>query len=442
MRQLVMHYKPAAPEAIDAGRAVRLHFNMEKAGIAEFTLTAACDGDWLIEGRESAMLQVLLNGFYNQDIILFYGDRWLEYPRLLGYLEEGSYELELRFHELSSPGTRQAKAKEAVIHRVDRDSEPGLVYRYAPLLYGRNLEHPAESRYTDTPLLMFYSLEQGEAGTVLEYHVIYSHEDEGTPAPMLMAKWGRLTDIEWTLRVVLGPDGGLVEATYQGLHHVTTEFRGEYMLGGHPALQSASAHGMVTDIPTSGYRLMLAPVYRWNPAVEPRERVMDAFPFTYRMMGWEFQRHRNLSQLIAVGTGSEPWQVTDVRDYLYVQTSKRAAEPTLQKRTCVDVRVRLKGSDTVYSSSFGDWRIGEFRAAYNGPYEWFSTTVKLPKGTVMSDVEAIEAELLEGGDRTVAVRGLKAFMLEEDCMPTVSVETQKELVLTADAPVGRLWCAL
>ncbi|MFE5322000.1 hypothetical protein ACFQ88_25335 [Paenibacillus sp. NPDC056579] len=439
MKRQVMRFEPGAPAIIDAGQEVKLHFDMDEAGIAEFMLTAACDGDWLVEGRESVMLQVLLNGEYNQDMILFYGDRWLEYPRLLGYLEAGSYEVELRFHGLSSPGTRQAKVKEAAVHWVERDSELGLVYRYAPLLYGRELGHPVESRYTDTPLLVFYTLERNEAGTVLEYQVLYSHEDEGTPAPMLMAKWGRLTDIEWTLRVVLGRDGEWIGATYQGLHHVTTEFKGLTMLGGHPVLQSASAHGMVTDVPTSGYRLLLTPVYRWNPAAEPRERAMDAFPFTYRMMAWEYQRHRYLSQLPAVGTGAEPWQVMDVRDYLYVQTSKWAHEPALQKATSIDVRVKLKGSDAIYSSSFGDWQLAGFRAVYNGPYEWFSTTVKLPSGTVISDIEEIAAVWLEGGDRIVTVRGLKAFMLNDDYLPGVAIETSKELTMSADEPIGRLW---
>ncbi|WP_079913141.1 hypothetical protein [Paenibacillus sp. 32352] len=441
MKQRMMIYEPAVPVLVDAGQELKLKFQMDKAGLAEFALTAACDGDWLIEGKESVLLQVLLNGEYNQVVVLFYGDRWLKYPRLLGYLEPGDYELELRFHEQSSPGTRQAAVKAAAIYRVDRDSSLGMIYRYAPMLYGRDLGHPVESRYTDTPLLMLYTLTQGEDRTVIEYHVLYSHEDEGTPAPMLMSKWGRLTDIEWTLRIVLGRDGKIIETVYQGLHHRTTPFRGEFVLGGHPALQSASAHGMVTDVPTSRYRMLLAPVYCWNPAIEPRERVMDAYPYTYQMMAWELERHRRLSQVIAMGTGSEPWQVTDVREYLFVQTSKWAEDPALQNRTCVDIRVRLKGSTAVYSSSFGDLRAGEFRAAYTGPYEWFATTVKLPAGTVLGDIEAIEAELLGGGDHAVTVRGLKAFMLEADYLPGDAVETLVELRLTVDEPVGSLWCA-
>jgi len=441
MRELVLTYKSDVPEVIDRDQSVQVAFALNEPGFAEFTLTASCDGDWQVEERESVMLQVWVNGEYNQDVVLFYGERWLEYPRLLGYLDAGDYEVELRFHELSSPLTKQAQVKAAEVHRVSRDSELGLVYRYAPVLYGRNLGHPAESTYTDTPMVVFYSLESDSTGTILEYQVLYSHEDEGTPAPMLMAKWGRLTDIEWTLRVELDRDHEVVKATYQGLHHVTTEYLGGSLLGGHPVLQAASAHGMVTDVPTSGYRFLITPAYRWNPAAEPRERVMDAFPFTYQMMAWEYMRHRKLSQLIAAGDGSEHWQVRDVRDYLYVQTSKWIEDAGLKKRTCVDIRVRLKGSDITYSSSFGHWQMGDFKAAYDGPYEWFSTTVQLPQGTTVNDIASVEVELWEGGADTVKVRGLKAFMLDESYVPGMAVETGEELVLTGASPVAGLWCA-
>jgi hypothetical protein len=439
MKQQLQLVRPDLPAVIDADREVRFSFLMDRAGFAELTLTAACDGDWMAVDAESVLLRVVLNGVYNQDIILFYGKRWLEYPRLLGYLEAGTYEVKLQFHELSSPLTQMAEVKEAAVTWVDPNSELGLVYRYAPILYGRNLGHPVESRYTDTPMVMFYTMETTEKGTILEYQVLYSHEDEGTPAPMLMAKWGRLTDIEWTLRVELDPNGEVSKFTYQGLHHVTTDYRGVYKLGGHPALQSASRHGMVTDEPESGYRLLLAPIYRWNPAAEPRERAMDAYPFTYQMMAWEIDRHRRLGQLAPIGNGMEPWQVEDVRDYLYVQTSKWAGNPALQNQTCIDICVQLKNSETVFSSTFGDWRAGEFRAAYTGPYEWFSTTVKLPKGTAMEDIEAIEARLLDGGDLEVTVRGLKAFMLNENYLPLPALETDGEMKLTLDQPVGKLW---
>jgi hypothetical protein len=157
------------------------------------------------------------------------------------------------------------------------------------------------------------------------------------------------------------------------------------------------------------------------------------------MMAWEIDRHRRLGQLAPIGNGMEPWQVEDVRDYLYVQTSKWAGNPALQNQTCIDICVQLKNSETVFSSTFGDWRAGEFRAAYTGPYEWFSTTVKLPKGTAMEDIEAIEARLLDGGDLEVTVRGLKAFMLNENYLPLPALETDGEMKLTLDQPVGKLW---
>ncbi|MBJ8192433.1 hypothetical protein JDS79_37420, partial [Bacillus cereus] len=95
---------------------------------------------------------------------------------------------------------------------------------HTPLLYGRNLSHPYENRFTDTPLVLFYSIEVNEGKTVIEYQMMFSHEDEGTPAPLLMSKWGRTTDIEWMYRVELDAEDNVLEAVFQGAHHITTAF--------------------------------------------------------------------------------------------------------------------------------------------------------------------------------------------------------------------------
>ncbi|MCZ8514501.1 hypothetical protein O9H85_19160 [Paenibacillus filicis] len=91
----------------------RLSFTLEAPCFAELHLTARSESDWCRTNGESALLQLTLNGIYNQDIVLFYGNRPLVYPRGLGWLEPGSYELKLSWHPASSPEVRRAFIEEA-----------------------------------------------------------------------------------------------------------------------------------------------------------------------------------------------------------------------------------------------------------------------------------------------------------------------------------------
>ncbi|MCZ8514500.1 hypothetical protein O9H85_19155 [Paenibacillus filicis] len=285
---------------------------------------------------------------------------------------------------------------------------------------------------------MFYTLTEEPVSTTIEYHIIYSHEDAGTPAPLLLSKWGRLTDIEWTYRVVLDAEGVVQEAVYQGPHHVTSRFRGLYGLGGLPMLQAATDNGMVTDIPDSSYRFLLAPVMRWEPHREPRERIMDAFPFTYPMMAWEALRHERPE----VPANPATTALADPRCYLYVQTSKMTGRPEQNQGTSIDIRVKLKDDDRWYSSSFGDLRLDGFRAAYDGPYPQFSTTVKLYDGIALNRIERIEAVLLPVGAGAITVKGLKAFFLGPDYLPERPLIVEGEWKLSRRRPSAPLWQAL
>ena len=409
-------------------------FALEKAGFAEIRVLAKADSDWSKEGCESAALRIHVDGRYNQDLILFGGSDPLVYPRLLGYYEPGTYRVQFQFQrDISSPGVDKAYIQSVEVQTIASDSELYRIYRHAPILYGRNLHHPYESRYTDTPMVLFYWLEEGEGETAIEYHMMFSHEDGGTPGAMLMSKWGRTSDIEWVYRVVLDADGKVKSAIYQGPHHKTTEFAGRTDLGGHPVLQVATVNGNVSDQVTSQYRFLLPPVYRWDPAREPRERVMDAFPFTYRVTAQEMLR-QHPRELPPVANS---FQLTDLRHYLYVQCCKLPDDP--EKQTCVDIQVKLRSTGHWYSSSFGDLRYGNFRAAYTGPYPHFATTVKLPPGTTLEDIEEICAVLLEGGADAVLVPELKAFFLTDDYTPGEAVVAKGECRLTREEPKRRLW---
>ena len=419
---------------IREGRALDVKFRLEEAGIVEVDLLARSESDWRVEKFESSALRLYVQGEYNQDVILFYGDRPFRYKRLLGFLEAGDYELRIEFNrDISSPEVVRAFVENVEWNVVTRESELFAVYRHAPVLYGRNLTHPYENRFTDTPLLLFYRIEPEGDRTAIEYHIIFSHEDEGTPTPLLMSKWGRTTDIEWIYRVVLDERGEAVEATYQGLKHVTGHHRGNRALGGHPVLQSASAHGMVIDEVKSDYRFLFPPARRWNPEAEPRERVMDDFPFTYQVTAWEMLRQYPVEQPVIANS----FHLADLRHYMFVQSAKVTERDS--ERTSIDIQVKLKGRDGWFSSSFGDLRYGNFRCSYDGPYAQFSTAVKLPPGTSFADIEQICAVWLPGGEDSVLVPEFKAMFLDEQYAPGETVYGQGPVRVTKEEPRQTVW---
>ncbi|MNW33921.1 hypothetical protein D3C74_108870 [compost metagenome] len=438
---------------LSPGNGFRFRFSMPEDGYAELDLFARSDSDWAATDRESAFVRLYLNEAYNQDVILYYGSSQGVYTRLLGYLKEGDYEVYAEFRELESAPLVSRAWIDGVELRCVADSSPrSLIYRHTPLLYGRNLSHPYENRFTDTPLVLFYSVEGNEEKTVIEYQMMFSHEDEGTPAPLLMSKWGRTTDIEWMYRVELDAEDNVVEAVFQGAHHITTAFNGNYDLGGHPVLQSATTNGNFKDDITSDYRFMLPPAFQWKPEEEPREAVMSRFPFAYQVTGWEMERQQELEM---------PSQASSItlahqRSYVFIQTSKRplrdsdrestpGSKPGFNRReedACVDIQLRLHGSEQWYSSCHHDLRLGDFRAAYEGAESHFSTTIKLSGEAVLEDIAEIRAVLLEGGADSMEVAGLCAFTLNEDNLPQFpGIRTDRVIELTRLQPVGVLWAA-
>ncbi|MGG4217196.1 hypothetical protein ABEW32_03070 [Paenibacillus jamilae] len=438
---------------LSTGNGFRFMFSMPEDGFAELDLLARSESDWAATDRESAFVRLYLNDVYNQDVILYYGSSLGVYTRLLGYLKEGEYEVYAEFRELeSAPLVSRAWIDGVELRCVADSSARSLIYRHTPLLYGRNLSHPYENRFTDTPLVLFYSVAEEEKRTIIEYQMMFSHEDEGTPAPLLMSKWGRTTDIEWMYRVELDADGSVLSAVFQGPHHITTAFQGSYDLGGHPILQSATTNGNFTDHITSGYRFMLTPSFQWKPEEEPREAVMSRFPFAYQVTQWEMERQQELEMpALASSLALAPQ-----RSYVFIQTSKYpvlgteggralASRPGFNRReedACVDIQLRLHGSDQWYSSCHYDLRFGDFRAAYEGAESFFSTTVKLSGEPALDDIAEIRAVLLEGGADRIQVAGLYAFMLSENYLPQQpGIRTDRVIELTRDTPTGILWTA-
>ncbi|MBI3962428.1 MAG: hypothetical protein HY335_06735 [Deinococcus sp.] len=414
-----------------SGPAFTCPFTLSSPGEVLLALTAAVpDTNWSAKGREAAAVRIFLDGAYHQDVVLFAGAEPFTYRRGLGEVPAGTHHLEMAFSEpVASPNSQRAELLDLEVMPLALDEELALVYRYAPLLHGRRLKHPYENGQTDTPLVAFHRRWPTEKGLRIEYQMIWSHEDAGTSASALLARWGHVSDIEWIFRVTVGPDGALLEQEYQGPEHVTTPFRGRFELGKHPVLQTATINNNVTDRITSAHRFLLLPEAAW-PAGRAREAVMAAHPWTYRISALEVARQVGFQR---PGDPSQP-AVSDLRNYLWLELDRSTLSGSAGLLG-LEAQVQLRFSHW-YRSSFGKPLLAKRE---DGPY---STAVKLPDGTRPEEITAIAAALappVVGGK--LLVRGpLSAFMLDEQYLPSRSLAvTCREVILSRGSSQATLW---
>ncbi|UFT99044.1 hypothetical protein KO561_17940 [Radiobacillus kanasensis] len=374
-----------------------LSIKINEQGYYALELVASAPTSWKEVNHESLMVRVYVNGAHHQDIILFYGKQHFSYRRFLGELEPGNYQLSFEYFSPRSAMEDAAWLDEVRVEKLTFNENEQLAYKYSPKLYGRSVYSDYDNLYTDTPLEMIYFIEDWDKGKFIEYQMVFSHEDEGTPAQFLMAKWGRLLDIEYMVRVYLNALNEVDHVMYQGPHHVNTLYQKELLDGRRPILQTATCNGNFSDEITSDYSFFFLPSYEWKKEKEPREVVMERFPYVNDVMDWEAQR-----QLTPPNPDYN--QVLDLENYLFIQSSiwdVNLGQPT------IDFICKLEGEETIYSSSFDGLQFGSFWAAYTGPYHHFGTAIPLPIGKKYEDVEKIEVRLINDNVTSVTVKNVK-----------------------------------
>ncbi len=126
---------------------------------------------------------------------------------------------------------------------IGRDAPEHTALSHSPILRARpgSLE-----KFSDLPMVTWYSTEPSPRGTWIRYSVIFTNEDGGTPPDRLMATWGRLTDIEYVFGVEIDAAGRVLAEEYQGPDHKYLPFEGEHD-GGHPVLHVVTENNMVSD---------------------------------------------------------------------------------------------------------------------------------------------------------------------------------------------------
>jgi len=394
-----------------------------EAGEVVVALRASAPGtSWARQGAEAATVSIHVDGQYKADLVLFRGETPFTYETLLGGLSKGQHRLAV----YREAGKSAAQAKEVRVDEVTvRLYSPGdplyQVMAHAPILYGRD-----ESRYSDVPLFMYHEVTPQPAGTAIQYTIIFSNEDSGTAADGLMARWGRLTDIEWVYRVVLDAAGNVAREEFQDKDHNTALFRGSKE-GRHPLLKDVTKNNLFADTGTSPYRFTLVPAEPLPDAA--REEMMDRHPWMYRVMAEEWEREA--AEWTEKSASPDTRAVSDPRNYLYVEF-KSAPSGGAPCDAKLAIQVKLRGSDRWYSSDHG---VDSLRIQSQG---WRRGTVELPPGTTADQVEALRLAVYPGKNlpncALVCTDVRKAFFLSQDYVPGPSLLTwHGEQILDAAA---------
>jgi hypothetical protein len=316
---------------------------------------------WARKGAEAAALLVKVDGLDNQDVLLWAGDSPFPYRVSLGRLTAGKHTVSVHLNpKRSAAGAQHAEVLSLRLILLGSDSlsnDEKLALSYSPVLYQRA---NTIDRFSDIPLLMYYEVSRlGSRDLQIRYTVIFTNEDGGTPSAALMARWGRATDIEWVYQLRVR-DGRIVEEQYQGVEHETKSFTGERTGGNHPLLAVASDNNNFSDQACSNVRFALLPVAT-DLRNAARESVMDAFPWTYRLMAEELMREGRVRyDTFDINSISDP------RRYLYIELQSN------QKGTAVAVEVTSQVMPKVVSSDLGEPKLRIERSGY------FRTAIQLP----------------------------------------------------------------
>lgn len=332
--------------------------------------------------------------------------------------------MRLAFEPRVSTSGRPAVLHRVAVRRVGDAHPSAAVWRHAPVIHYRALAGPLDSATTDTPLLLCYrERPAGAEGrlTALEYHVVFSHEDAGTDLTGLLARWGHTLDIEWVLRVTMDRAGRVVSEEFQGAHHRSVRYTGGRVFGGHPVLQVATRNGTFSDRRRSRYRGALAPAWR-QPEGEPREAVLQRFPWISHLSAVEIRREGTLERV----PRPERDAPADPRAYVFLQWKRRRGP-----LVALEAAVRVRG---VWYTSAWERR----PLAFEGP-DAESTAVKLPAGTTEDAIDAIALSAFDPPREGVEVRLVRAFLLDGGDRPRPSFVRAADCRLTGAGGRHLVW---
>jgi len=410
----VIWLPPGRPDPL-----VNRSFTLGQSGEAVATMTAGCAAcDWAVEGREAAVLSIAVDGAYSQHLLLTRGAAPAEYRIMLGALTAGTHRLSIeRDVERSAKGAGDVTFGPIDVRVFPPDAPEYAWLSRAPILRARpgTVEH-----FSDAPLVMYAEKDvPGESGAhyQLQYTVIFTNEDGGTPTDRLMATWGRTTDIEFIYGLTDTTSSSPAHEEIQAAGHKWIPFQGP-RVGMHPMVWVATDNNMVAD---HGPEEMV----RYAPAPElvsldhtSREFVMDRNPWMYAVSSAEMVREHKTDPLATPGSG----HIVDPRRYVTLEACGKVKDATL----AMDIGVRhgAPGSPIEWRPTDTDPR---FRIARGG---CFRGGTPMPEGVTLNDVAGLRIRAypraLREGETTPPAGSVvlesvnKVFMLDKTFVPAMS----------------------
>ncbi len=380
-------------------------------------ITAACSScDWKAAGREAALVEITIDGHYSQHVALTRGSEPAEYRVMLGRLAPGVHHLVLaRDDKRSAPGAGAALFHRIDVRTVDERSPEFAWLSRAPILRARP---GTVETFSDFPLVMYAERNvTGESGSryQLQYTVIFTNEDGGTPTDRLMATWGRTTDIEFIYGLTEPAPGSPAREELQGAGHKWLPFQGPRE-GMHPILWVATENNMVADHGADD-------LIRFAPAPElvsldhtSRESVMDANPWMYAVTSAEMVREHRVDPAATPGSG----KIVDPRRYMTLEACGHVKDATF----AFDVGVRSSDGAIAWLPTDTDPR---FRIARGG---CFRGGTPMPAGVTGADMAGLRIRAYarpSPGEETsspitpsvVLEAVTKVFMLDDNYVPSV-----------------------
>src|SRR5215813_5910932 len=398
-----------APVASSAQTLLEKKFSATAESEALLDLTASAPGtSWRERGAEAAVATIYVDGQYQQDVILFAGARDFTYQLALGRVGTGEHSLRVELNRKQSAAkATNIKISDAKITTIDRKHPEFQAIARAPIIYARP---DTIGKFSDIPLLAYYEFERSGAGDRITYTVIFSNEDGGTQTTALMARWGRVTDIEWVCETRISAEGE-TSTNFQGANHKDTRFAGKFEAD-HPLMFVTTVNNNFSDHGQSEMRFAPRPM-AFDARTASREEMMDRRPWTYQVMSDEMIREDKIT------TERKPGhQINDLRNYVYFDISSN------QTGAALSVAVKLKG-DPVWRAS--DWGIANYRIDRSG---YFRTTALLPRRARLEDIERVAVrcdvrgnprnneELSQVPNASCDLRSVnKIFALNDDYLP-------------------------
>ena len=297
----------------------QIEFNSNEDTEYLLSISAISNTNWAQSGSESATISISIDGDwnnYNQDIVLYAGENLHYYNASLGSISNGTHTLQFKFDHMKSSQNADIIIIESMdlidISTIDIDED---IFKYSPIIYGRDLLSWNESTHSDIPLIMWHDINYEGTNKRITYSIIFSNEDSriGVGLSDLMFSYGRTTDIEWAYEVLLSNNGNIINEVYQGPNHITTNFEGN-KIGNHPILKNATLNCNFSDTGTSEFKFFLSPLPTIS-SQNTREILMDENPWTYRIMAEELINEQRYEE----PSDPESVIISDVRNYIYIE---------------------------------------------------------------------------------------------------------------------------